>query len=116
MTPFILPSLPRLIYISHHQGHPQAFYYNDVVSYVLTISYHRRVVVTGHSLGGGISKISSALTGVPVVAISAPGIGLSSRAFGVSVEALNEVEVNLINDVDFVPKLDRLQVTNDKDK
>jgi hypothetical protein len=33
-----------------------------------------RIVITGHSLGGGIAQIVSARTGVPAVAISAPSV------------------------------------------
>lgn len=33
-------------------------------------------MLTGHSLGGGLGKIVSAKLGIPIVAISAPGIYL----------------------------------------
>lgn len=46
---------------------------------------------------------------VPVVAISAPGVFLSSRGFGVDGEKLQYLEVNVFAEGDLVPKIDRLQ-------
>ena len=66
---------------------------------------------TGHSLGGGIAKIVSAGTGVPVVAVSSPGIFLSSKGFNVPAEPLAFLETNLITENDLIPKIDRLQVS-----
>jgi putative lipase involved disintegration of autophagic bodies len=56
-----------------------------------------QVVLTGHSLGGGVSKIAATRAGVPVFAISAPGISLSHRIFGVKREVIDELEINLLS-------------------
>lgn len=56
-----------------------------------------QVVLTGHSLGGGIAKIVSASLGVPVVAVSSPGISLSHRVFNVSLHNIDTFETNLMN-------------------
>jgi putative lipase involved disintegration of autophagic bodies len=41
------------------------------------------IIVTGHSLGGGMASIGAALTGLKSVGISPPGIKLSSLKFGI---------------------------------
>jgi hypothetical protein len=47
---------------------------------------------------------------VPVVAVSSPGILLSSRVFDVRGEELSFLATNLVNDGDIVPKIDQLRV------
>lgn len=42
-----------------------------------------RVILTGHSLGGGLSRIVGALARLPSVSFSPPGIALSHRKYGV---------------------------------
>lgn len=42
-----------------------------------------QVILTGHSLGGGIAKIVAARVGVPVFGVSAPGIAVSHKIFDV---------------------------------
>lgn len=51
-----------------------------------------------------------AATGVPVVAVSSPGIYLSSKGFDVPAEPLSYLETNLIAEGDLIPKIDMLQV------
>ncbi len=45
-------------------------YHREVQEYVEGIRKDRQVVLTGHSLGGGIGKIVAARLGIPIVAIS----------------------------------------------
>jgi hypothetical protein len=45
---------------------------------------------------------------VPVVAISAPGVYLSSRGFGINHDSLKYIVIDVIHENDVVPKLDRL--------
>jgi putative lipase involved disintegration of autophagic bodies len=67
--------------------------------------------MTGHSLGGGIAKIVAAKLGLPILAISAPGVFISHRIFGIPTDTLDSFEVNLYMSDDIVPLFDRLQGT-----
>jgi putative lipase involved disintegration of autophagic bodies len=66
-----------------------------------------QVIMTGHSLGGGIAKIVAAKLGIPVIGVSAPGIALSHRIFGVSRANVDRLEINLLSSEDIVPMFDR---------
>jgi len=83
-------------------------YHREIQSYVEDI-HDRKVVLTGHSLGGGIGKVVAARLLLPIVAISAPGIALSHKIFEVPRENVDKFEVNLISAEDLVPKVDRLK-------
>lgn len=83
-------------------------YHREIQSYVEDIQ-DRKVVLTGHSLGGGIGKVVAARLLFPCVAISAPGIALSHKLFDVPRENVDKFEVNLISAEDLVPKVDRLK-------
>ena len=56
-------------------------YYHHALIQAVNVCKKRRhmhkIVLTGHSLGGGIAKVVAAGSHVPVVAISAPGVYLS---------------------------------------
>ena len=43
----------------------------------------RQVIITGHSLGGGLARIVGALTSIPSVTFSPPGLELSHRKYAV---------------------------------
>jgi len=81
-------------------------YHREIQSYVEHI-HDRKVVLTGHSLGGGIGKVVAARLLLPIVAVSAPGIVLSHKLFDVPRENVDKYEVNLISGEDLVPKVDR---------
>jgi len=82
-------------------------YHQEIQNYVEEIR-DRKVVLTGHSLGGGIGKVVAARLYLPIVAISSPGIALSHKIFQVPLQSLDKFEVNLIAAEDIVPKIDRL--------
>jgi hypothetical protein len=90
---------------------PHLFYHHTLIEAVKACKARRhdhKVVLTGHSLGGTIAKVVAAGAHVPVVAISSPGVFLSSRDFGIEQDPLKYIAINLINDGDIMPKLDRL--------
>eukprot|EP01052_Picozoa_sp_SAG31_P000663 SAG31_NODE_19_length_35031_cov_42.510707_14_plen_180_part_00 len=59
-------------------------YYESVVRYIhklLPLSPGWRIIVTGHSLGGGIATIAGATLGINSIAFSPPGFVRSRRKF-----------------------------------
>jgi len=50
------------------------WHYRQILEYVRQIPQDRNVVITGHSLGGGISLVIGALTGRLAVALQPPGV------------------------------------------
>lgn len=82
-------------------------YHREIQSYVERIRHTRKVVLTGHSLGGGIGKVVAARLLIPIVAVSAPGIALSHKIFDVPRSNVDRFEINLISGEDLVPKVDR---------
>lgn len=50
--------------------------YNELVDHILEVprEQYSQVVLTGHSLGGGMATVVAAITHVPVIAINPPGI------------------------------------------
>ena len=62
----------------------EAEYYRPLVNRVEELSKRgRNVVITGHSLGGGLARIVASLTGLPSVSFSPPGLELSHRKYSV---------------------------------
>ena len=59
-----------------------AEYFQPLVNRALQLSAEgHEVLLTGHSLGGGLAGMVGAFTGTPSVAYSSPGLGLSYRKF-----------------------------------
>lgn len=88
-------------------------FYRDTTAFVQYIqeqipSTYLGVSVTGHSLGGGLSIITGAQTGVPAVALSGPNAVLSRLSFTpeVSQSALDSKTFNIIPARDVVPMID----------
>ena len=86
-------------------------YYKTVTQFVNDLKLdpdYDGVALTGHSLGGGISMISAAQTGVGAVAMSGPNAMLSRLSFEpqLTVEQLNTKTFNVIPHRDLVPKFD----------
>ena len=60
----------------------EAEYYQPLMKRVSELStYGKKVIITGHSLGGGLARIVGLLTGETSVSFSPPGIGLSYRKY-----------------------------------
>jgi len=63
-------------------------------------------VITGHSLGGGLSQIVAAKLNVPALVWSAPGAEYSAKRFGIQVQSLKRNVVSVMPDHDVVPRVD----------
>ncbi|GFH56298.1 hypothetical protein CTEN210_12774 [Chaetoceros tenuissimus] len=68
------------------------------------------LILTGHSLGGGLAMISGAQTNKTVIALSGPNALLSRRTFEpvITPEALKNYTFNIVPDRDPVPRIDDL--------
>ncbi|KNE55626.1 hypothetical protein AMAG_01513 [Allomyces macrogynus ATCC 38327] len=66
----------------------------------------QKVLVTGHSLGGGLAQVVGSRVQVPAVAISGPGLGMSYLAYDTTVEAIAKWTVNVVPFSDPVPMAD----------
>jgi len=67
----------------------------------------RRVVLTGHSLGGGIARLVALRDGYPSVTFSPPGIKQSHRKFGdLVLPELHDSTVTIIADHDIISRID----------
>ncbi|CAM9629153.1 unnamed protein product [Discosporangium mesarthrocarpum] len=92
----------------------QAQYYRPLLEYVRSIR-DRDVVLTGHSLGGGLARIVGALEKTTSICFSPPGIAQSYRKFSVGPESLDtaflhQMSVSVVPEHDFVPMIDTQQV------
>ena len=78
------------------------------VKYLKESDLYENFALTGHSLGGGLSIITAAQTGVPAIAVSGPNAMISRHAFRpmLSVEQLNTLTFNLVPDRDPVAQID----------
>ncbi|KAI9183697.1 hypothetical protein H9P43_004615 [Blastocladiella emersonii ATCC 22665] len=94
-------------FISQYVAFSGLLYYERVSARVDTlITGNRTVVMTGHSLGGGIAQIVAAAHGIPALALSSPGLGLSYLNYGINVESLSKWAVNVVPFSDPIPMLD----------
>jgi hypothetical protein len=61
----------------------EADYYRPLTQRIFEIleSSNNSVMITGHSLGGGLARIVGTLTEVPSVSFSPPGLALSYRKY-----------------------------------
>ena len=68
------------------------------------------IIITGHSLGGGLAMISGAQSKVPAVALSGPNAVLSRLTFtpAISKEQLDKYTFNIVPDRDIIPRVDDL--------
>mmetsp|Transcript_20380 Transcript_20380/g.28234 ORF Transcript_20380/g.28234 Transcript_20380/m.28234 type:complete len:127 (-) Transcript_20380:46-426(-) len=68
----------------------------------------RRVVLTGHSLGGAVANIVGAKLRLRAVAFSPPGIYWSSHKFGIpSTDRIDAEVFSVVPERDVVPSIDR---------
>jgi len=66
----------------------------------------KHVVITGHSLGGGLAQILASRLEVPAVVFSAPGVIFSAARLNVSLETAERDIVVVMPDGDVVPRVD----------
>jgi len=78
---------------------------SDFVRWLQRSGEYADVKITGHSLGGGLTIISAAQTGVSGIAISGPNAMMLRKTLDppVSAEALDTFTFNVIPDRDLVP-------------
>jgi len=74
------------------------------------VNKYEHIMITGHSLGGGLAMISGAQQKVPAVALSGPNAVISRRTFHPSFNKsdLEKYTFNIVPDRDIVPRLDDL--------
>jgi len=75
-----------------------------------TSDLYDNIVITGHSLGGGLAMISGAQTKVPSIALSGPNALISRFTFEpqITPEDLEKYTFNIVPDRDPVPRIDDL--------
>eukprot|EP01080_Neovahlkampfia_damariscottae_P006116 gene6116-10123_t len=83
------------------------FYYQDLDDYVRVEKTKRKIILTGHSLGGGIANIVGANREIQTIAFSAPGTIFNRHKLNIDLININRYCVNIIPDNDIVPKIDR---------
>lgn len=64
------------------------------------------IVITGHSLGGGVSAIAGASNQIPAITFSAPNARLSHELFGITLENIDLYNYNIIPERDIFPRAD----------
>jgi hypothetical protein len=75
----------------------EAEYYRPLLERVLELRETRpshQIVITGHSLGGGLARIVGTLSETPSVSFSPPGLGLSYRKYRTKTKDGKLVKVN----------------------
>lgn len=83
------------------------FYYDILDNYVKKTLKSRKIILTGHSLGGGIANIVGARNGLISITFSAPGLLFSRHKLKIDLKLLNSASINVIPDNDLVPKIDK---------
>lgn len=78
----------------------------DFAKYLRDSGNYTSIVMTGHSLGGGLAIISGAQAEVQAVAISGPNALLSRKRFDITTENLERFTFNVVPDRDPVAIID----------
>jgi len=112
-TPAI-DELFRIITKVESKSISQVSFYRDTTAFVKYLLHsvpqkYGGVVVTGHSLGGGLAMITGAQTNVSGIALSGPNVMLSRASFNppITAEALNTRTFNIIPEHDLVATIDQ---------
>lgn len=82
-------------------------YYTPLEDYIHSIKSKRNIIITGHSLGGGIANIVGARQGLQSITFSPPGVYFSREKLGIKTKIANRLSVNVIPEKDIVTKIDR---------
>eukprot|EP00812_Abedinium_dasypus_P015845 NODE_950_length_1298_cov_455.081255.p1 GENE.NODE_950_length_1298_cov_455.081255~~NODE_950_length_1298_cov_455.081255.p1 ORF type:complete len:199 (+),score=42.90 NODE_950_length_1298_cov_455.081255:3-599(+) len=64
------------------------------------------IVLTGHSLGGGIAQVVAARRKLPALVFSAPGMLYNARRFGINIQAAKRLVMVIQPESDIVPMVD----------
>lgn len=97
--------------------HEEPEYYKPLVERVVELSQSgKKVMITGHSLGGGLARIVGALTELPSVSFSPPGLAMSHRKYSVthkdgsvtriSSRGIHGKSLAVVTDNDFLAQVD----------
>ena len=82
-------------------------YFSQIENYIKSIKPNRSaILVTGHSLGGGLANIVGAHLRLRSVGISAPGIMFAGGKLGLSTSQIRAWNSNVQPTKDIVPKID----------
>jgi len=103
------PAYPYMIYILNvDEGNQQFNYQDQIEDEVIRLKQipGANIVLTGHSLGGGIGLIVSARQQVPAIIFSGPNAKLSRLKFNITNQNLNLWNLNIIPGSDPVAHVD----------
>ena len=84
-------------------------YYKETTAFANMLKEKtQNIIVTGHSLGGGLAMITGAQASLSAVALSGPNVMLSRNTFDppITVEAINTLLFNIVPKNDPVPAFD----------
>ncbi|KAG5493883.1 hypothetical protein JKF63_01715 [Porcisia hertigi] len=77
--------------------------YNHIAYVGSRPTHPRKLILTGHSLGGAVAAIVAAQMRVNAVAFGAPGIALARKKFNVPLRSINENVMTVVSSNDIVP-------------
>jgi lipase ATG15 len=109
---FLQPATIDIIYWSNFmkrilKSPDSRFYFDDLEEYVEGIKSTRKsVVLTGHSLGGGLAKIVGAKESLLSVTFSSPGLMYTSKTVDIDYHNVHDYGITLKPDKDIIPKVD----------
>ncbi|KAL3801203.1 hypothetical protein HJC23_012603 [Cyclotella cryptica] len=107
-TPILHHTVKYVSFLESSNIEKVAFYKEtaDFVRYLKARGYN--VLVTGHSLGGGLALITGSQTGIPAIGMSAPNSMLSRDTFDppLTVEQLDTLTFNVVPARDIIPMVD----------
>lgn len=109
----ILTHLVNLVSSIESEHLAKVAFYRQTAAFVEDLkekNEYGNLLVTGHSLGGGLAMITGAQTKVPAIALSGPNAVISGSTFDppVSLKDLEKYTFNIVPDRDVVPRLDDL--------
>eukprot|EP01028_Stygiella_incarcerata_P004686 TRINITY_DN203_c2_g2_i1.p1 TRINITY_DN203_c2_g2~~TRINITY_DN203_c2_g2_i1.p1 ORF type:complete len:1305 (-),score=425.58 TRINITY_DN203_c2_g2_i1:1303-5217(-) len=109
---FLQPATIDIIYWSNFmkrilKSPDSRFYFDALEEYVDGIKATRKsVVLTGHSLGGGLAKIVGAKESLVSVTFSSPGLMYTSKTVDIDYHSVHDYGITLKPDKDIIPKVD----------